>query len=81
MRKLAALALFLSLCIVSVAPRVTAGRVAAAGAETHGSNTNAVILWNANAAEASLAACLAPLDNPLFESRIYATMHLAITMP
>jgi hypothetical protein len=78
MRKPAALALFLSLCIVSVAPRVTAGGVAAAGAETHGSNTNAVILWNVNAADAALAACIAPDGNPLFESRLYATMHLGI---
>ena len=78
MRKPAAVALFLSLCIVSVGPRVTAGEVAGAGAETHRSNTNAVLLWNANAADAALAACIAPDGNPLFESRIYATTHLAI---
>ena len=39
---------------------------------------DAVIVWNANAGVAATAACLAPLDNPLHESRIYAMMHVAI---
>ena len=43
-----------------------------------GGSANAVITWNANAGEAAIAACIAPLDNPLHESRIYAVMHLAI---
>src|SRR4029453_7752027 len=39
---------------------------------------DAVTVWNANAGAAATAACLAPLDNPLHESRIYAMMHVAI---
>jgi hypothetical protein len=39
---------------------------------------NAVIDWNETAATAALDACLAPVNNPLHESRMYATMHLAI---
>src|SRR4029453_18221188 len=40
--------------------------------------TDAVTTWNANAGAAATAACLAPLDNPLHESSIYAIMHLAV---
>ncbi len=39
---------------------------------------DAVIVWSANAGEAATAACLAPLNDPLHEARIYAMMHLAI---
>jgi hypothetical protein len=39
---------------------------------------DAVTVWNAHAGVAATAACLAPLDNPLHESRIYAMMHVAI---
>jgi VCPO second helical-bundle domain len=39
---------------------------------------NAVIVWNANAGEAAKKACIAPLDDPFHESRIYAMMHVAI---
>ncbi len=39
---------------------------------------DAVTVWNANAGVAATAACLAPLGNPLHESRIYAMMHVAI---
>ena len=39
---------------------------------------DAVTLWNENAGEAATAACIAPLDNPFHESRIYAMMHIAI---
>jgi len=42
------------------------------------SGGDAVTLWNANAGVAATAACLAPLNNPLHESRIYAMMHVAI---
>ena len=38
----------------------------------------AVVEWNARAAEAALACGLAPTNNPLHESRMYAMMHLAI---
>ena len=40
--------------------------------------SDAVSTWNANAGDAALAACLAPTDNPLHESRLYAATHLAI---
>jgi hypothetical protein len=40
--------------------------------------SNAVIAWNANAGDAAVAACLAPTNNPLHESRLYAAMHLAV---
>src|SRR5215472_12172581 len=39
---------------------------------------DAVITWNNNAAAAALGACLAPVNNPLHESRMYAMMHIAI---
>jgi hypothetical protein len=39
---------------------------------------NAVLAWNATAGDAAMAACIAPLDNPLHESRMYAMMHIAI---
>ena len=41
-------------------------------------SSNAVIDWNDHAAAAARAACLAPFDNPLHESRMYAIMHIAI---
>ena len=39
---------------------------------------DAVIVWNAHAGEAAMKACIAPLDDPFHESRIYAMMHIAI---
>ena len=39
---------------------------------------DAVTAWNANAGVAATAACIAPLVDPLHESRIYAMMHVAI---
>lgn len=39
---------------------------------------DSVIVWNANAGEAALAACIAPADDPLHESRMYAMTHIAI---
>ena len=39
---------------------------------------NPVSAWNANAGDAALAACLAPANNPLHESRMYAAMHVAV---
>ena len=39
---------------------------------------DAVTVWNANAGRAALDACLAPTNNPLHESRLYAAMHVAI---
>jgi hypothetical protein len=39
---------------------------------------DAVIVWNAHAGEAAMKACIAPLDDPFHESRMYAMMHIAI---
>jgi len=39
---------------------------------------DAVTDANANAGAAALAACIAPSDNPLHESRLYAMLHLAL---
>jgi hypothetical protein len=39
---------------------------------------DAVLTWNENAGKAATAACIAPLDDPFHESRMYAIMHIAI---
>src|SRR5580765_7831808 len=39
---------------------------------------DAVLTWNENAGKATTAACIAPTADPLHESRIYASMHIAI---
>jgi hypothetical protein len=39
---------------------------------------DAVTVWNANAGLAATKACIAPLDDPMHEARIYAMMHVAI---
>lgn len=43
-----------------------------------GSGPGVVASWNATAGAAAIAACLAPTDDPLHESRLYAMTHLAI---
>jgi hypothetical protein len=53
------------------APLSRAAYAAPAGGDT-------VIGWNAHAGEAAMKACIAPLDDPFHESRIYAMMHIAI---
>jgi hypothetical protein len=53
------------------------GPVAAASAHP-AVRSDAVTTWNANAGDAAIAACLAPANNPLHESRMYAAMHVAI---
>jgi PAP2 superfamily len=45
---------------------------------TCAAHADAVTDWNANAGAAALAACIAPADNPLHESRLYAMLHLAV---
>jgi hypothetical protein len=40
--------------------------------------TDAVIQWNKIAGVAATKACIAPLDDPFHESRMYAMMHIAI---
>lgn len=47
-------------------------------ATTRGRSTGAVLAWNANAGKAAVAACIAPSDDPLHESRMYAMVHVAI---
>lgn len=39
---------------------------------------SAVLAWNETASRAGAAACIAPFDNPLSESRIYAMTQLAV---
>jgi hypothetical protein len=39
---------------------------------------NPALEWNVNAGKAALAACIAPGDDPLHESRMYAMTHVAI---
>jgi hypothetical protein len=60
-------------CVMAlvVGPQTRAAFAAPAGGD-------AVTVWNANAGVAATAACIAPLDNPFHESRIYAMMHIAI---
>ena len=48
------------------------------GAHLSAPTGNVVIAWNETAANAALAACLAPVNNPLHESRMYTMMHLAV---
>lgn len=40
--------------------------------------SNPVVAWNAIAGAAAVASCLAPTNNPLDESRMYAMTHLAV---
>jgi hypothetical protein len=65
-----------TLLIMSIAAAMlvpVAGRASARPARG-----DAVTVWNANAGRAALDACLAPTNNPLHESRLYAAMHVAI---
>ena len=54
------------------------GSLASAAGARPTVRSDAVSTWNANAGDAALAACLAPANNPLHESRLYAAMHLAV---
>ena len=54
------------------------GSLASAAGAHPAVRSDAVSTWNANAGDAALAACLAPANNPLHESRLYAAMHLAV---
>jgi hypothetical protein len=66
---------FVRLLLVSLA---TAAVLAAPASADTRAKPNAVAAWNASAAKAAIAACIAPLDNPLSESRMYAMTHVAI---
>ena len=65
-----------TLLVMSIAALVLATVVAPASARP--ARVDAVTVWNANAGQAALDACLAPTNNPLHESRLYAAMHVAI---
>jgi hypothetical protein len=39
---------------------------------------DAVIAWNINASAAARAACLAPVNNPIHESRMFAMVHVGV---
>ena len=58
------------------APTTTAAPPSAASDPLRGSTEDAVLLWNANAGQAALAACLAPTGNPLLESRKIGRAHV-----
>jgi hypothetical protein len=66
---------FVHLFAVSV---IAATVMASPASASPPAQTNAVAQWNANAGHAALAACIAPIDNPLNESRMYAMTHVAI---
>ncbi|MDQ1465121.1 MAG: hypothetical protein QOC73_2062 [Actinomycetota bacterium] len=66
------------IALVPVTGSASAERLARAGVDTSSTSGAAVITWNSNAAKAALGSCLAPANNPLHESRMYAMMHIAI---
>src|SRR5215831_7601055 len=57
-------------------PRAVEPQTRATGAAPAGGD--AVLAWNAHAGVAAMKACIAPLDDPFHESRLYAMMHIAI---
>jgi hypothetical protein len=63
--------------VLTVSLATGTAMIAPASASAH-SRPNAVTAWNAHAGKAALAACIAPADNPLSESRMYAMTHVAI---
>jgi len=72
-----------SAALLATLALLAGGATAAPPARAHGSehgsdHAAAVRAWNAWAGEAAIAACLAPTDNPLTESRAYALLHIAI---
>ena len=77
MRKFAAIALLLSVGIATIWPGVAASEAPSPQLISQRAGENAVILWNANAGEASVAACFIGGYAPQ-EARMYAMMHVAI---
>ena len=64
---------------LAAAIAVIATAALAAPASAHQpARSSAVSDWSANAGKAALAACLAPDNDPLHESRLYAMTHIAI---
>jgi hypothetical protein len=78
MRNRTILAIVVVFVVAVFPPTTTAAPQRALGASRQGSPGDAVLDWNANAGKAAIAACIAPTDNPLHESRMYAMMHVAI---
>ena len=70
-RLLAASAAALALLVPAAGPSAAAPAPTASGG-------GAVSRWNDAAGRAAVAACIAPVGNPLFESRLYAMTHLAV---
>src|SRR5437016_1023291 len=70
------LVLALMAAVCTPLPRAVAPQTRAAGAAPAGGD--AVTVWNAHAGVAATQACIAPLDDPFHESRLYAMMHVAI---
>jgi hypothetical protein len=52
--------------------------VSQAGLHSAFAAEDVVVKWNANAGVAATKACIAPLDDPFHEARMYAMMHIAI---
>ena len=63
--------------LLAAASTAAADTTAATSVERHGEGTDAVVAWNANAGEASVAACFLGGNGPQ-EARMYAMMHVAI---
>ena len=81
MKKRAVAAVLVSACVASSWPQLAASGSSPASPRAPigaAASDDAVLLWSVNAGEAATAACIAPLDNPLHESRMYAMMHIAI---
>ena len=76
--KHAARALLVCLCTALISPGVVASGSPSLHSDPLVASGNAVVIWNANAGEAAVAAGISPGGNPFHESRLYATMHIAI---
>jgi hypothetical protein len=68
----------LALVVAPIGGSAAAHQAARPAAHTTTMPRNAVIGWNDTAATAALDACLAPVNNPLHESRMYTMIHLAV---
>jgi hypothetical protein len=73
-----ATALALALAVPGSGPTARADDPPPSAQAPAGSSQNAVVAWNDHAAAIARAACIAPFDNPLHESRMYAIMHVAV---
>jgi hypothetical protein len=67
-----------ALLVITFAATVFTQHPSAAPAFAAPAGGDTVTIWNANAGIAATKACIAPVDNPFHESRIYAMMHVAI---